>query len=173
MQLHNHIKLATSTFSAMMSSNTPARQRRLHNWPERLDFSQRRRSHTGWLEPKFASMSWSASRHKPMGNMLWLQGEFTSPLTYFIQPRYELFLGTNTYLLYGEVMVFSYCLYCILFVILLPSSWRITPTPMGEGKSTTTLGLAQALGAHLNVNSFACVRQPSQGSAFGIKSECK
>ncbi|XP_062323540.1 C-1-tetrahydrofolate synthase, cytoplasmic [Osmerus eperlanus] len=45
----------------------------------------------------------------------------------------------------------------------------ITPTPMGEGKSTITLGLAQALGAHLNINSFACVRQPTQGSAFGIK----
>ncbi|CAG7837830.1 unnamed protein product [Allacma fusca] len=45
----------------------------------------------------------------------------------------------------------------------------ITPTPLGEGKSTTTIGLAQALGAHLRKNVFACVRQPSQGPTFGIK----
>ncbi|XP_043930322.1 C-1-tetrahydrofolate synthase, cytoplasmic [Protopterus annectens] len=45
----------------------------------------------------------------------------------------------------------------------------ITPTPLGEGKSTTTIGLAQALGAHLRMNVFACVRQPSQGPTFGIK----
>lgn len=45
----------------------------------------------------------------------------------------------------------------------------ITPTPLGEGKSTTTIGLAQALGAHSNRNVFACVRQPSQGPTFGIK----
>ncbi|BFZ07308.1 hypothetical protein BsWGS_10347 [Bradybaena similaris] len=45
----------------------------------------------------------------------------------------------------------------------------ITPTPLGEGKSTTTVGLAQALGAHLKKNVFACVRQPSQGPTFGIK----
>lgn len=45
----------------------------------------------------------------------------------------------------------------------------ITPTPLGEGKSTTTIGLAQALGAHLGKTAFACVRQPSQGPTFGIK----
>lgn len=45
----------------------------------------------------------------------------------------------------------------------------ITPTPLGEGKSTTTIGLVQALGAHLSQNVFACVRQPSQGPTFGIK----
>ncbi|XP_068219653.1 C-1-tetrahydrofolate synthase, cytoplasmic isoform X1 [Palaemon carinicauda] len=45
----------------------------------------------------------------------------------------------------------------------------ITPTPLGEGKSTTTIGLTQALGAHLKKNTFACVRQPSQGPTFGIK----
>ncbi|KAA0189205.1 hypothetical protein HAZT_HAZT008061, partial [Hyalella azteca] len=45
----------------------------------------------------------------------------------------------------------------------------ITPTPLGEGKSTTTIGLCQALGAHCNKNVFACVRQPSQGPTFGIK----
>jgi methylenetetrahydrofolate dehydrogenase (NADP+)/methenyltetrahydrofolate cyclohydrolase/formyltetrahydrofolate synthetase len=45
----------------------------------------------------------------------------------------------------------------------------ITPTPLGEGKSTTTIGLAQALGAHLGKLAFACVRQPSQGPTFGIK----
>src|SRR5579862_7564871 len=46
---------------------------------------------------------------------------------------------------------------------------RITPTPLGEGKSTTTVGLVQALTAHLGKLSFACVRQPSQGPTFGIK----
>ena len=45
----------------------------------------------------------------------------------------------------------------------------ITPTPLGEGKSTTTIGLAQALGGHLRRPAFACVRQPSQGPPFGIK----
>lgn len=45
----------------------------------------------------------------------------------------------------------------------------ITPTPLGEGKSTTTVGLVQALGAHLNKIAFGCVRQPSQGPTFGIK----
>uniref|UniRef100_A0A8C5WWQ2 C-1-tetrahydrofolate synthase, cytoplasmic n=1 Tax=Laticauda laticaudata TaxID=8630 RepID=A0A8C5WWQ2_LATLA len=45
----------------------------------------------------------------------------------------------------------------------------ITPTPLGEGKSTTAIGLVQALGAHLGQNAFACVRQPSQGPTFGIK----
>ncbi|RDL37856.1 FTHFS-domain-containing protein [Venustampulla echinocandica] len=45
----------------------------------------------------------------------------------------------------------------------------ITPTPLGEGKSTTTMGIAQAIGAHLNRLAFANVRQPSQGPTFGIK----
>ncbi|KAF2119229.1 formate--tetrahydrofolate ligase-domain-containing protein [Lophiotrema nucula] len=45
----------------------------------------------------------------------------------------------------------------------------ITPTPLGEGKSTTTVGLAQALGAQLGKICFANVRQPSMGPTFGIK----
>ena len=45
----------------------------------------------------------------------------------------------------------------------------INPTPLGEGKSTTTIGLAQALGAALGKKAFACIRQPSQGPTFGIK----
>ncbi|KAI4898018.1 hypothetical protein NFI96_016652, partial [Prochilodus magdalenae] len=45
----------------------------------------------------------------------------------------------------------------------------ITPTPLGEGQNTITLGLAQALGAHLNINSFASIQQPSPQSSFGIK----
>ncbi|CAB1447020.1 unnamed protein product [Pleuronectes platessa] len=45
----------------------------------------------------------------------------------------------------------------------------ITPTPLGEGKSTVTIGLVQALTAHLKLNSFACLRQPSQGPTFGVK----
>jgi formyltetrahydrofolate synthetase len=45
----------------------------------------------------------------------------------------------------------------------------ITPTPLGEGKTTTTVGLSQALGAHLGKRVFTCIRQPSQGPTFGIK----
>ncbi|XP_039758173.1 C-1-tetrahydrofolate synthase, cytoplasmic isoform X1 [Pararge aegeria] len=45
----------------------------------------------------------------------------------------------------------------------------ITPTPLGEGKSTTLLGLVQALAAHRGRNAFACMRQPSQGPTFGVK----
>ncbi len=45
----------------------------------------------------------------------------------------------------------------------------ISPTPLGEGKSTTTVGLSQAIGAHLGKKVFTCIRQPSQGPTFGIK----
>src|ERR1700754_529659 len=45
----------------------------------------------------------------------------------------------------------------------------VTPTPLGEGKTTTTVGLSQALGAHLGKKVFTNIRQPSQGPTFGIK----
>jgi methylenetetrahydrofolate dehydrogenase (NADP+)/methenyltetrahydrofolate cyclohydrolase/formyltetrahydrofolate synthetase len=45
----------------------------------------------------------------------------------------------------------------------------ITPTPLGEGKTTTTVGLSQALGAHLGKKVMTAIRQPSQGPTFGIK----
>jgi methylenetetrahydrofolate dehydrogenase (NADP+)/methenyltetrahydrofolate cyclohydrolase/formyltetrahydrofolate synthetase/formate--tetrahydrofolate ligase len=44
----------------------------------------------------------------------------------------------------------------------------ITPTPLGEGKTTTSVGLVQGLG-QLGRNPIACIRQPSQGPTFGIK----
>lgn len=44
----------------------------------------------------------------------------------------------------------------------------ITPTPLGEGKTVTTIGLAQGL-AKLSVNVAACIRQPSMGPVFGVK----
>ncbi len=44
----------------------------------------------------------------------------------------------------------------------------ITPTPLGEGKTTTVVGLAQGLG-RLGKKVFTCIRQPSQGPTFGIK----
>ena len=44
----------------------------------------------------------------------------------------------------------------------------ITPTPLGEGKTTTTVGLVQGLGA-LEHRAIACIRQPSMGPTFGIK----
>ncbi|HSQ78988.1 MAG TPA: formate--tetrahydrofolate ligase [Candidatus Bathyarchaeia archaeon] len=45
----------------------------------------------------------------------------------------------------------------------------ITPTPLGEGKTTTTVGVSQALGAHLGKKVMTVVRQPSMGPTFGIK----
>lgn len=45
----------------------------------------------------------------------------------------------------------------------------ITPTPLGEGKTTTTVGLSQVLGAHLGKRVITAIRQPSQGPTFGIK----
>lgn len=45
----------------------------------------------------------------------------------------------------------------------------ITPTPLGEGKTTVTVGLSQALGAHLGQRVWTCIRQPSMGPTFGIK----
>ncbi|WP_319534190.1 formate--tetrahydrofolate ligase [uncultured Vibrio sp.] len=44
----------------------------------------------------------------------------------------------------------------------------ITPTPLGEGKTVTTIGLAQGL-AKLNQSVMACIRQPSMGPVFGVK----
>jgi len=44
----------------------------------------------------------------------------------------------------------------------------ITPTPLGEGKSTTTVGIGQAM-KHIGKNAVITVRQPSQGPTFGIK----
>ena len=44
----------------------------------------------------------------------------------------------------------------------------ITPTPLGEGKTTTSVGLAQALG-HLGLRAVVALRQPSMGPTFGIK----
>ena len=44
----------------------------------------------------------------------------------------------------------------------------ITPTPLGEGKTVTTIGLSQALGV-IGKNVLTCIRQPSLGPVFGIK----
>ncbi len=44
----------------------------------------------------------------------------------------------------------------------------ITPTPLGEGKTTTAVGLTQALGL-IGKNVILCIRQPSMGPTFGIK----
>jgi formate--tetrahydrofolate ligase len=44
----------------------------------------------------------------------------------------------------------------------------ITPTPAGEGKSTVSVGLAQALSKR-DVNHVLCLREPSLGPVFGIK----
>ena len=44
----------------------------------------------------------------------------------------------------------------------------MTPTPAGEGKTTTSLGLAQGLW-RLGKRSVACLREPSLGPVFGVK----
>jgi formyltetrahydrofolate synthetase len=44
----------------------------------------------------------------------------------------------------------------------------ITPTPLGEGKTVTTVGLSQGLQT-IGKNVCTCIRQPSQGPTFGIK----
>lgn len=44
----------------------------------------------------------------------------------------------------------------------------ITPTPLGEGKTTTTVGLGQAF-RHLGKTATVAIRQPSMGPTFGIK----
>jgi len=44
----------------------------------------------------------------------------------------------------------------------------INPTPAGEGKTTTTVGIGQALG-RMNVKSVIALREPSLGPCFGIK----
>ena len=44
----------------------------------------------------------------------------------------------------------------------------ITPTPLGEGKTTTTVGLGQAM-QHIGKKAVISLRQPSMGPTFGIK----
>ena len=44
----------------------------------------------------------------------------------------------------------------------------VTPTPAGEGKTTTTIGLADGL-RRLNYNSIVCLREPALGPVFGMK----
>jgi formate--tetrahydrofolate ligase len=44
----------------------------------------------------------------------------------------------------------------------------VTPTPLGEGKTTTTVGLGQAM-RHVGRRATVAVRQPSMGPTFGIK----
>ncbi len=44
----------------------------------------------------------------------------------------------------------------------------ITPTPLGEGKTTTTVGLGQAF-KHIGRQATIAIRQPSMGPTFGIK----
>ncbi len=44
----------------------------------------------------------------------------------------------------------------------------ITPTSLGEGKTTTTIGLGQAF-AKLGQKAFVCIREPSLGPVMGLK----
>src|SRR5258706_14747487 len=44
----------------------------------------------------------------------------------------------------------------------------MTPTPAGEGKTTTTVGLGDALN-HIGKKAIICLREPSLGPVFGMK----
>src|SRR3979411_1081274 len=44
----------------------------------------------------------------------------------------------------------------------------MTPTPAGEGKTTTTVGLGDALN-HIGKKAVICLREPSLGPVFGVK----
>ena len=44
----------------------------------------------------------------------------------------------------------------------------ITPTPLGEGKTTTTVALGQAF-SHIGKRATVAIRQPAMGPTFGIK----
>src|ERR1039458_4378851 len=44
----------------------------------------------------------------------------------------------------------------------------ISPTPAGEGKTTTTVGLGDALN-YLGTSAVICLREPSLGPSFGMK----
>src|SRR5207253_9706294 len=44
----------------------------------------------------------------------------------------------------------------------------VTPTPLGEGKTTTTVGLGQGF-RHIGKRATVTIRQPSMGPTFGIK----
>src|SRR4029077_9517380 len=44
----------------------------------------------------------------------------------------------------------------------------LSPTPAGEGKTTTTVGLTDALHG-LGLKAIACLREPSMGPVFGMK----
>src|SRR5262249_12806798 len=46
--------------------------------------------------------------------------------------------------------------------------WGMPPTPAGEGKTTTTMGLGDAL-ARIGKRSAICLREPSLGPVFGMK----
>ena len=48
----------------------------------------------------------------------------------------------------------------------------INPTPAGEGKTTTTVGLGQAFGK-MGKKAIIALREPSLGPCFGIKGACR
>lgn len=45
----------------------------------------------------------------------------------------------------------------------------MSPTPLGEGKTTVAIGLTQALGTCLQANASCCIRQASMGPTFNLK----
>ncbi|MEZ5308298.1 MAG: formate--tetrahydrofolate ligase [Pyrinomonadaceae bacterium] len=82
-------------------------------------------------------------------------------------------LGTDDFDIYGSPFVGKFRLDVLEKVKDRPNAkyidvTAITPTPLGEGKSTTLVGLGQAM-KHIGKRSVITMRQPSQGPTFGIK----
>ncbi|TRY57019.1 hypothetical protein DNTS_023929 [Danionella cerebrum] len=80
--------------------------------------------------------------------------------------KYVVVTGMGTFISPSGI-ISQYNLMCIKVNLLCVLN-RVTSTPMGEGRRTITIGLAQALGAHLNHNTFACLQEPSLKSSTGL-----
>jgi len=90
-----------------------------------------------------------------------------------IEVAEQLGLGPDDLDIYGSPYVAKVRLDCIEKFKYRPNAKyidisAITPTPLGEGKSTTLVGLGEAM-KHLGKRAVVSLRQPSQGPTFGIK----
>lgn len=160
-------KNSSSAVLVTLRSQGLRHQNLLLSWPRKLVCCQRSLKLMGGTKLRSNSPSWTASTHSLMANMFWLLGECHCLNEYWIS--YEEYFGVQTQLEkhkpQSEDKDKKKNIIKSPFVCL----FSITPTPFGEGKTTVTVGLVQALFAHLKLNSFACLRQPSQGPTFGIK----
>jgi formyltetrahydrofolate synthetase len=99
------------------------------------------------------------------------------PLSYNVTQRTHTHTHNCTYLLTHSSSAFTRAMVRLSVLERLKDSkdgnyvviTGINPTKLGEGKSTTTVGLGQALGVALGKKTFVNLRQPSQGPTFNIK----